>query len=311
MIQLSVVINTKNSQKYLDQTLRSVKGLADEIVIVDMKSTDKTLAIAAKHGANVYQYPHADIGFVEPAREFAFAKTKGDWILLLDSDEEIKNPLAKLISQVINGQTSLLPIAEAYFLPRSNIIFDHALTDTGWYPDYQLRLWRKGAIRWLPDIHSVPKIIGKTAHFPSDDPQLAIVHHNYQTIEQFIQRSNHYSSIQATEQEKKPGHNNINPASLYQSFFDEFFRRAFAQNGLEEGNHGLLLSFLQAQNELLVQAKIWQNQGFPYRPLTPKQIHKIQKSFFAQVHYWWANYLVGKTTGLTKLYWQLRRKLQI
>lgn len=310
-MQLSVVINTKNSQRYLKQTLQSVRDIADEIVIVDMKSTDKTLSIAQKFGAKIYQFPEADIGFVEPAREFAFGKAKGDWIFLLDSDEDIKPELARLIKQIVDGDKTAVPIAEAYFIARSNIIFDQAMTNTGWYPDYQLRLWRKGAIRWLPTIHSVPKIIGTSAYFPADDRNLAIVHHNYQTLEQFADRSNRYSSVQAETQLQENRQQDITPEKLWQSFFDEFWARAFAGQGLLEGNHGLVLSFLQAENELLTQSKIWQAQKFPYRPLTTKQLKLLRRRFTKESHYWWAHLLVSQTSGLSRVYWQMRRKFKI
>ncbi len=311
MIQLSVVINTKNSEKYLRQTLTSVKGIADEIVIVDMKSTDKTLTIAEKFGARVFQFPEADIGFVEPAREFAFEKARGEWIFLLDSDEDIKPELAHLIRQVVEGDHTQVEIAEAYFIARSNIVFDRAMTDTGWYPDYQLRLWRKGAIRWLPTIHSVPKIIGKSAYFPKEDRNLAIVHHNYQTIEQFIERSNRYSSVQAETQLKAGKKKDVGPEEMWQVFFGEFWHRAFETKGILEGNHGLLLSLLQAENELLVQAKVWQAQKFPVRLLTTKQLRLLRRKFQAESHYWWAQLMVEQTTGISRIYWQLRRKWKI
>ena len=311
MIKLSVVINTKNSEKYLKQTLTSVQAIADEIVIVDMASTDKTLAIAKKFTDNISQYPHPELGFVEPAREFAFRQAQGEWIFLLDSDEDIKPALAQLIRQVVDGDAQTVPIAEAYFIARSNIIFDQAMTDTGWYPDYQLRLWRQGAIRWLPTIHSVPKIIGKSAYFPSDNRDLAIVHHNYQTLEQFLERSNRYSSVQAENEFSLGKKTDITPEVLWQSFFGEFWRRGFADKGLLEGNHGLILSFLQAQNELVTKGKVWQAQKFPYRPLTLSRLKKIRRQFARESAYWWADLLVTQTKGINKWYWQIRRKLKI
>ncbi len=310
MLKLSVVVNTKNSEKYLRQCLKSIKDIADEIVIVDMKSTDKTLDIATKFGAQIFQFPEAEIGFVEPAREFAFSKAKGEWIFLLDSDEDIKPELACLIRDIVDGQKTAVEIAEAYFIARSNIIFDQAMLDTGWYPDYQLRLWRKGAIRWLPTIHSVPKIIGKSAYFPQENRNLAIVHHNYQTLDQFIERSNRYSTFQAESQMASDAKIDVSPVKLWQTFFAEFWRRAFAQRGILEGNHGLTLSFFQAQNELLTQAKIWQAQKFPHRAITLVQLKFLRRTFLQESHYWWADLMVQQNHGLSKLYWQIRRKFK-
>lgn len=306
---LSVVLNTKNSAKYLRECLGSVAPIADEIVIVDMASQDQTAAIAKQFAAKFYQYPHPDIGFADPAREFAFSKASGEWIFMIDSDEQIKKELATLIRQVATNSPHQLPIAEAYFIARTNIIFDKPIQKVGWYPDYQMRLWRSGAIKWQPQVHSVPKIIGKSAYFPSSE-ELSIVHHNYQFVSQFIQRADKYSNF-AAEQISKQKNHTVTPTDLFASFFDEFWRRGFADEGLLEGNHGVALTILQAHYQFLTQAKVWQKQGFNWQNLSNKQLKKLRQNFFHQAHYWWADLMIKKTTGLGKLYYRLRRKLKI
>jgi hypothetical protein len=304
-MKLSVVINTKNAQRYLKQCLTSVKKIADEIVIVDMNSTDKTLTIAAKFTNRIWQYPHPDIGYVEPAREFAFAKARGEWIFMIDADEELKLPLATLIRQVVDGTAVTLSPADAYFIARSNIIFDKALTRTGWWPDYQLRLWRAQTIKWSPQVHATPKILGSVAHFPHAPVELAIVHHNYQSIEQFTARTNRYTTLAAAS---NTYHTAISPISLWQSFWQEWWRRAFAEEGLLEGNHGIVLSFLQAGAELQTQAKRWQAEGFRWQELTPRELRRLRRQWWRESHYWWADLLVKQTRGWSQLYWRWRRK---
>ena len=149
-VKLSVVLNTKNSQRFLRECLQSVKTIADEIVIVDMKSTDNTLKIAREFGAKIYQSPHPNVGYADPAREFAFAKAQGEWIFMIDSDENISQQLAALIKKIALGQPTNLPVVDAYFIARRNIIFGKAIEKAGWYPDYQMRLWKKGVIKWRP-----------------------------------------------------------------------------------------------------------------------------------------------------------------
>ena len=96
MSTLSVIVNTKNSARYLRAALASVETIADEIVLVDMNSQDETLAIAAEFDAvKIYQYPEPEVGYADPAREYAFARAHGDWLLILDSDEQLPAPLAK------------------------------------------------------------------------------------------------------------------------------------------------------------------------------------------------------------------------
>jgi glycosyltransferase involved in cell wall biosynthesis len=309
-MQLSVVINTKNAATYLPQCLKSVKNIADEIVVVDMASTDKTLAIATKFGARIFQYPQPDVGYADPAREFAFAKARGEWIFMIDSDEELKPELATLIKAVTSGEKTSLPIAEAYFIARTNIIFDKAIANALWYPDYQLRLWRTGCIKWRPEVHSVPKILGTLGYFPATPIELAIVHHNYQTVEQFVDRSNHYTTWQAQAQLRKSP-STIGALELWQSFFAEFWRRGFAGEGLLEGSHGITLSLLQASSELQATAKVWQAQGFTWQTLSPSELKKLHSRWQKEANYWWANLLIKQSTGLAHFYWRVRRKLKI
>src|SRR3989338_841094 len=93
--RVSVVVNTINEGKYLDGCLKSVRNLADEIIVVDMYSEDESVKIAKKYGAKVYL--HERMAYVEPARNFAIEKATGDWILLLDPDERIEPSFGKRI----------------------------------------------------------------------------------------------------------------------------------------------------------------------------------------------------------------------
>ena len=100
MSKISVVINTLNEEKNLPRVLASVKKLADEIVVVDMESNDKTREIARKAGARVFK--HKRMGYVEPARNFAIGKAKSEWILILDADELVTETLAKKLKGISN-----------------------------------------------------------------------------------------------------------------------------------------------------------------------------------------------------------------
>lgn len=308
-VKLSVVLNTKNSQRFLRECLQSVKAIANEIVVVDMKSTDNTLKIAREFGAKIYQYPHPNVGYADPAREFAFAKAQGEWIFMIDSDENISQQLAALIKKIALGQPTNLPVVDAYFIARRNIIFGKAIEKAGWYPDYQMRLWKKGVIKWRPQVHCVPEILSSSAYFPAQQ-NYSITHHNYQEISQFINRANKYSDFAAQNLSKKKSTPSVTPQMLWESFFAEFFRRGFHDEGILEGNHGIVLSLMQAQYQLQTQAKIWQYQGFKNKKLTIRELTAMRRQFLANVHYWWADLMVKKTSGLVQFYYRLRRKFK-
>ena len=87
MAKISAVINTLNEAKKIGRCLASLKGFANEVIVVDMMSTDSTRDIVKKYGAKVFK--HKRVGYVEPARNFAISKARYDWIIILDADEEI------------------------------------------------------------------------------------------------------------------------------------------------------------------------------------------------------------------------------
>ncbi len=307
MSRLSVIVNTKNAAPFLRSCLQSVQDIADEIVLVDMASTDQTLSIAAEFPAvKVYQYPNPDVGYADPARQFAFDRATGDWLVIIDADEQFPEKLARRIRQIVDAEAPTSP-AQAYYFPRRNEIFGYFFTGTGWYPDYQLRLWRRDRVHWREGVHSQPEISGKTARLPANDPDLAIIHHNYQHIDQYLARMVKYTTAAAQAADREAP----TPEDLWQSFFGEFWRRAFRDDGLLEGNHGLVLSLFQATYELIVQAKIWENAGFSHQELDGAALKRLHRRFQREAHYWWADLMVRRTQGLSKLIWRFRRKFKI
>lgn len=298
MNELSVVINTLNEEENIERAIKSVKKIADEIVVVDMESDDKTRSIARQLGAKVYM--HRRMGYVEPARNFAISKAKGDWILILDADEEISPSLSKKIKRVINTTD------KTYFtLPRKNIIFGRWIEHSGWWPDYNIRLFIKRSVTWDDEIHSVPVTTGKGGDFEPKE-QNAIIHHNYKNIEQYINRLNRYTSIQAKE--KWEVHKKFEWKNLLTSSTSEFVTRYFKHQGYKDGIHGLALSLLQSFSELVVEVKVWQEARFVEKEVSVKEvISEIRKSE-QEVNYWNANTLFNQTGSIIE---KFKRKFKL
>ena len=189
---ISCLVHTYNEAKNLGRCLQALE-FADEIVVIDMGSTDKTLEIARDFKAKIYQHPYT--GYVEPARNFGIKKAKGDWILIVDSDEFIPPDLVRVIKNRVNSENNEI---NYYRIARKNIIFNNWMKNSGWWPDYQIRLFKKGSVSWSEKIHGIPVTRGIGGDFMPDESQ-AIVHYNYTSVSEFLERANRYSAIQASE----------------------------------------------------------------------------------------------------------------
>ncbi len=299
---LSVIINTKNAVNTLERAISSVL-FADEIVVVDMQSTDGTVEHARKLGATVFT--HKDVGYVEPARQFAIEKALHDWVLVLDADEVIPKKLADVLQNIISKPSDGEIVA--YALPRKNRIFGEWILFAGWWPDYQIRLFRRGKVQWSEEIHSVPTIMGKTSELPAN-ANVAIEHYNYETVSEFLQRLDRYTTIQATSDGIKQS--GVTDASVVSVFRSEFLSRLFAQGGISGGTHGMSLVFLQSFSEVIRHVKQWELSGFTPKKETPENLVAIQR-FQSELAYWIADRQVRQSSGLSKLWWKLRRKLQV
>ena len=298
---LSVIITTKDHESIINRALKSVK-FADEIVIVDLESTDDTVKICRKYTDKIYQ--HKNLGYVEPIRNFSISKATGDWILIIDADEEISPSLKKTISSIIKAE-SQAELPDCFYLPRKNIIFGTWIQKTGWWPDYQLRFFRKNHVDWSDQINSVPITRGEVREFPAKE-QFALLHHNYQSISEFIERFNRYSSIQAGE---KKAEKQLTSAEVIEEFASSFLHRLFSQEGIEDGLHGVSLSILQSTADAAVKMKLWEKQGFPQGNQVLNQTLDSLCKFKKELSYWIANSKVKHSSGFKKLVWRLRRKL--
>lgn len=304
IIPLSVVIHTKNSASTLQECLDSVK-FASEVIIIDMESTDDTKKIAEKNNVRFIPIKDEGYGYADPMRNFGLSKATQEWILVVDSDERVSPGLEEWIRDFIEQRDQKEP-AVAYRVPRLNSIFGQEIHHSGWWPDYQVRFFKKGFVEWEAKIHSVPNVQGRIIDLP-DNSKVALLHDNYPTVEKFIERMNRYTSVTAkekgTEREQE-----FSEQKLVKVFSEEFNRRMFHWDGIEDGGVGVGLSFLQATYELIVELKRWEKMGFAQKP---DQLHTLEamQAFSNDVQYWVADWHVKHSSGLKKLYWKARRKL--
>lgn len=292
--KISVVINTLNEETNIKKAIESVKW-ADEIIVCDMYSEDETAAVAKKLGAKVIF--HKKTGYVEPARNFAINQATNEWILILDADEEIPHSLTKKLEEIVqnSGGDTFVEI------PRKNVIFGKWLKGSGWWPDYNIRFFKVDSVRWKDEIHSQPETIGNKVTI-KEDGELAIIHHHYTSLFQFIERMNRYSQIQA-EDLKNKGVEFV-WSDLITKPMGEFLSRFFARRGYEDGLHGLALSLLQAFSFLVVYLKLWEMEGFKQQDLKLTEVKKMVLREGTNLDYWFKLSMLSKNTfkrGIQKL----------
>ncbi len=224
-IKLSIVLITYNSERYLDEVLSSC-SFADEIVILDSFSTDKTLEIAKKYNAKVYQKEW--MGFGKQKQE-AVKLASNEWVFALDSDEVITKELAKELQEVLKE-----PKFYAYFVPRLNYFFGKPIRHCGLYPDFTVRLFNKNYASFSDDkVHE--KVIVKDNKISYLKNHM--LHFAYENIEEFIAKQNRYSSLNAKPSRIKAV---FNPLWT-------FFKIFFVKLGFLEGWRGFVIAKLYSE----------------------------------------------------------------
>lgn len=274
MKTLSVVVSVWNEEGKIARCLNSVKW-ANEIVIVDNSSTDATVKIAQKFTSKIFHRPNYSMLNIN--KNFGFEKASSDWILSLDGDEEITPAGAKEIQNAINDQKEI----NGYWLPRKNIIFGKWIRHGLWWPDRQLRLFRKGLGKFpCRHIHEYLEVDGPTSEF--DEPY---IHNNYDSISQFIRKME--SLYSESEVEKLLSANyQLTWVDALRFPVSDFVKIYFAQEGYKDGLHGLVLALLQAFYALVVFAKLWEKHSFPEADVSLSSVTNELYRTGKEIEYW-------------------------
>lgn len=277
---ISAVINVRNEAENLDKCLKSIRSIADELIVVDMNSSDNSVEIAKKYGAKIFPYRFLKV--VEPARNFALSKATGKWILLLDPDEYLGKSLKKELIAITKR-----PDVDYVKIPRKNIIFGKWIKHSRCWPDYLIRFFKKGTVSWNKEIHSQPITKGSCLTL-LDSEQLAIRHNNYPNISTFILRALRYSGIQA--EELKSADYKVKTSDFILKPIQEFNSRFFAAEGYKDGLHGLIFCLLQSMAVALTYIRLWEKQGSVDKPLTKESFVSSSQEGMFEYSYWFTKY---------------------
>lgn len=238
MEKVSVVLATFNEEENIADCLKSIKDLADEIIVVDGTSKDRTVEIAQEFGAKVTVTDNPPIFHINKQKAINMA-TK-DWILQLDADERVTLELKDEIRERINSGEDI----NGYWIPRKNYFLGRFLKKGGQYPDYTMRLYRKGFGK-LPqkDVHEQAVIEGKTAYLKHP-----LLHFADPSFKRYLMRYKRYTDLIAKElKEQKVG---INPVTLLKYLLILplwwFLLTYIRHKGFVDSWQGLVFSFFSA-----------------------------------------------------------------
>ncbi len=242
MIPVSVVIVTKDEERNIEDALRSAAG-AQEIVVVDSFSTDRTVEICRGYTDRVLQ--HAWLGYARQ-KQLAVDHARGPWVLILDADERITPELRDEIAGAI-----LNTDCDGFSLPRRNYFLGRWIKHSGWWPDSTLRLFRKdrGGLEDR-EVHEKVVVRGRVGqlHAPLE-------HHTYRSIADYVHKAELYSSLAAKEIRKR-GRPGI--FSLIAKPFFTFVKMYVLRRGFLDGMHGLVLAVLYGYYTFLKYARAWE-----------------------------------------------------
>jgi len=239
--KISVITITGNEEGNIRDCLESVKW-ADEIIVVDSESTDKTVEIAKEYTDNIFIKKWEGFSI---QKKFALNNANNSWIFSIDADERVTPALA---DEIINKDLSN---ADGYYIRRKNYFLGKPITGCGGGNDYQLRLFNKSKTKLTDNlVHEGFVVDGKRLKLKS-----TIIHLANKNLHQAIEKANKYSSLESVEKYKTKNVSAL--AILFKPIF-ELYQHFVARKGYKDGVYGLLVSLIHALTKLMVLSKIWE-----------------------------------------------------
>jgi (heptosyl)LPS beta-1,4-glucosyltransferase len=242
MKNISAVIVVKDSPVHLLKVIASIDNLVKEIILVDIGMDNQLKEELKKNPIVKIVEIKNDVPYVELIRDKTKDFAKSDYVFFLDPDEIVPPGLKTLIQSQL--------IAYDYFkIPRKNIIFGRWIKHSRWWPDYQVRLFKKDKVVWPKIIHRQPKVTGNGYTVEARE-ELALLHHNYQDIDEYLSKFRRYAKYEAKE--IYDSKQELTFSNAIKRALNEFMSRYFAAEGYKDGSQGLVLAFLQMFYYLIV-----------------------------------------------------------
>lgn len=242
MVTLTGAVICNNEELDIAACLESL-GWVDELLVLDSGSTDRTVEIARRYTSLVDYHPFASF---PNQRNTALERAHGRWILFVDADEQVTPELAQEIRAVLEQDTYA-----GFWIPRRNIILGKWIKHAGWYPDHQLRLFRRDLGRYdeTREVHELLDLAGEAGRLSNP-----FVHVNYRGIGEFLAKQGFYSTYEARTMHRRGVR--ARPRNFVLQPWREFYRRYIGLHGYRDGLHGLFLCTVLAWYNLVTYVKL-------------------------------------------------------
>lgn len=249
-MKLTLCIAVHNEEKNLHYPLDSALGIAHEVIIVDGESEDNTIKIAEGYGSKVKVIRTDNPAMFHLNKQKAIDAARGDWILQLDADEALTDELSAEIQKIIGGYKE--GDAVAYWIPRRNLFLNRFLSKGGQYPDYTIRLYRRGVAHFpCRDVHENVEVKGEVGHLTSD-----ILHYADPDFSRYLLRWDRYTTSEAALLVKK----DIKPNGFIYFVIKPihwFLKAYFRHSGYVDGFPGFVFALFSAIRFWVIYVKVW------------------------------------------------------
>lgn len=243
--KITALVNTYNAEQHLQKVLDAV-GDFDEVLVVDMESTDRTVEIARRAGARVVTFPRGQYTIVEPARQFSIDQATHPWVLVVDADEIVTPHLREWCY----NHASRPDAEQGVMIPRRNFFMGREMRSL--YPDPILRFFRRDGVKWPATIHAIPQVPGRVLRIDPSHRELAFIHLANEGAGERIRKIERYSDREADRRATR--RHPVTAMALKSPWL--FVRRYLLKGGWHDGHEGLIYALLDAFNEVIINAKI-------------------------------------------------------
>jgi len=242
-IKISAALIARNEAANISEAIKSL-SFADQVVVADTGSTDNTVEIAQKLGAEVHSVKFEGFG---KTKNKALDYCRGNWVLFVDADERVTSELAEKIINISNSESA----TAGFLINRLTYFLGKPVRHSGWYPDYILRLFKKEKGKFSSNlVHERVEINGRV-----DKLDGLLIHYSYRSIDQYLDKLNEYSTLSAREMFQKGRKFNI--LDLIFRPISTFLKMFVFKAGFLDGLNGLFLAILSSYHVFIKYAKLY------------------------------------------------------